>query len=283
MTQKSSSSTMGGAGGGSNSGEEPVPLSLNLTFDDIANADLLVGDAGSVEDWNMFFDLPTYGNPFTSVEIVNNEVRLFGGSDIEVKTGLMYDYTYNTFLVSIIDEAGRIISVEGDAFSYSLGLISIDLPACKFLYGYDTSPFNDGGAFAYCDNLISVSMQSLESMIGYGCFEDCNALTTINFPSLTTAGYLSFSACTSLTAINLPVLTTAGNACFQGCTALTNINLPLCTDLGETVEDDGVFSVISGNTITATFNSALETNNSGSPDGDIQELESNNTVTITYV
>jgi hypothetical protein len=29
--------------------------SLNLTFDDILNADLLVGDASVVADWNTFF------------------------------------------------------------------------------------------------------------------------------------------------------------------------------------------------------------------------------------
>ena len=58
----------------------PVAEGLELTFDDIANVP--VADASSVSDWNTFFDLPTNGSPFTSVEIdVNGErVKLLSPS-----------------------------------------------------------------------------------------------------------------------------------------------------------------------------------------------------------
>ena len=115
------------------------------------------------------------------------------------------------------------------------------------------------------------------------CFGVCRSLTTINLPSLTTAGDYCFNGCINLKTINLPQLITADNNCFQNCVSLTTINLSSCTDLGGTVLDNQVFTGISGKTILATFNSLLATCNSGSPDGDIQTLVANNTVTITYV
>ena len=64
---------------------------------------------------------------------------------------------------------------------------------------------------------------------------------------------------------------------------LTTINLPSCINLGKTVGYDNVFDSILGNTITLTVPSALTTCNSGNPDGDIQYLQANNTVTIVTV
>jgi hypothetical protein len=65
--------------------------------------------------------------------------------------------------------------------------------------------------------------------------------------------------------------------------SLTLINLPTITNLGSTVGNDNVFLDISGNTITLIVPSALMTCNSGNPDGDIQYLQANNTVTIITV
>jgi len=44
-----------------------------------------------------------------------------------------------------------------------------------------------------------------------------------------------------------------------------------------------VFNYINGNTIDLTIPSSLMTCNGGNPDGDIQYLQTNNTVTITTV
>jgi hypothetical protein len=71
--------------------------------------------------------------------------------------------------------------------------------------------------------------------------------------------------------------------CFQDCTSLTSISLPSCTILGESVENNQVFSNIVGITISLTIPASLMTCNSGNPDGDIQYLQANNTVTITQV
>jgi hypothetical protein len=237
----------------------PSNLPLRLTFDSIENANLLVGDSSSVNDWNTFFDLPNLGTSFTSVVIVGNEVQLFGGANIKVKPALMYDYNYNTFLISIIDNANCITSVGGDAFSYCYGLTTVNLPACTIIYGLEDSPYEQYGGFGNCENL-----------------------TNVLLPNLIIAGSFSFSECFELSNINFPLLNNIDEACFDQCTSITIINIPSCTNLGGTVENNLVFN-FTGNTITATFNSVLATNNSGNPDGDIQYLQSNNTVTITYV
>ena len=56
--------------------------------------------------------------------------------------------------------------------------------------------------------------------------------------------------------------------------------MPAWTNLGETVGDDSVFLSISTNTITLTIPASRMTCNAGAPDGDIQYLQANNTVTV---
>ena len=228
--------------------------SLKLTFDDIANANSLVGDVYNVTDWNTFFDLPTYGNPFTSVEIIGNEVNLIGGSDIKVKPGLMWDYQEEEFLIKI-EDTNCITSVGGDAFSYCYGLTDVVLPECKIIYGYPE--FNDYGGFGECRNLINLSI-----------------------PLLEIAGHSSFYYCESLTLLDFPLLVNVGEQCFSLCTNLTLLNLISCNNLGGTIFNNNVFKFNVGQTITLAVPAALMTCNSGLPDGDIQYLQANNTVTI---
>ncbi len=263
MTQKSSSSTMGGAGGGSNA-EETVNALL-LTFDDIVNADLLVGEASSVEDWNTFFDLPAYGNAFIGVNVIGNTVQLFGGSDIIIKESL-FDLPsgYETFLISVDDQAGCIIEVEYDGFGGDVNngctkLEYVNLPSLQIAGDY---AFNYAGSNGTIPN---------------------TPIIIFNLPNLTSAGIECFFGCTTLNSINLPNLINLGAGSFAICEALTVINLPNLINLGSSSGNNNVFNSITGNTITATFNSALATNNAGNPDGDIQYLEANNTVTVTYV
>jgi hypothetical protein len=63
-------------------------IPVTLGWDDIANADLLVGDASDVADWNTFFDLPTNGTPFALVIVTGNTVNLYGGYNINLKANL---------------------------------------------------------------------------------------------------------------------------------------------------------------------------------------------------
>lgn len=230
-----------------------TPPALRLTFDNIDNADALVGDASNVADWNTFFDLPSYGNPFTSVIIVGNEVLLIGGSDIIMREYL-FDYDGNSSLLEFNDQIGCIIESEDLVFG-----------------GWD---------YSACYNLTTLI---LPAIIRASSFQELNSLTLFEAPLLEefygTNG-TGLRQCSSLTTVDLPQLITASSSCFDFCTALTTINLPSCINLGPTVGNNSVFGSISGNIITLTVPAALMTCNAGSPDGDIQALQANNTVTI---
>jgi len=249
------------------------PNALNLTFDDILNADLLVGDASVVGDWNTFFDLPTYGTPFSAVTISGNTVQLFGGSDIVMTNGGGYGgnlFSNNQNLIEISDLAGCVVELGAGLCSDSSSLVEINFPNV-------ITASNE--CFYYCTSLITVNLPSLQT-IDYSFFEGCSSLVTISLPQLYTADDYCFSFLPSLTTVDLPLLVTTGNFCFAFSPAITTINIPSCTNLGGTVGDDGVFYDITGNTITLTVPPVLMTCDSGSPDGDIQYLQANNTVTI---
>ena len=325
-----------------------VPVyTLRLLFDDIANANTLVGDASVVGDWNTFFDLPAYGNPFTSVVIVGNEVQLTGGSNIEVKFRLFNDYDHllevddDGALVILGDEsfggssgystltsiiAPNVTTIIGDsanygAFGLCYNLINVYLPNCVNLGAcafYDCEYLPQSGltlafdqitiiedyTFNFCDGLTEVNYPAVTE-IGHYAFESCGgitsidlpvtfqildqsfssstSLTSINIPNVTNIGAESFINCTNVTTFSFPLAQTLGYNVFVSCNAATIFNLSSCTNLGGSVFDDSVFLAITGNTITLTVPSALMTCNSGSPDGDIQYLQANNTVTIITV
>jgi hypothetical protein len=215
---------------------------LTLVFNNINN--VTIGNVNSVEDWNTFFDLPNWSTPFTSVSVVGNDVILSGGENIVIKED---KFRYNTNLISIVD-LGCVAYLEDFCFNLCNFLTTIDFPALTIADSY--------------------------------CFWSCSSLTTINMPQLETVGRYFFSDCNSLESIYLPALTVTDDSFLQNCISLTDINLPVCTNLGGSVVDDNVFDNINGNTITLTIPASLMTFNSGNPDGDIQILQANNTVTI---
>lgn len=232
-------------------------LPLRMLFSDIAEVDAVVGDSTSVTDWNSLFDLPAFGTPFTSVSVTGNEVKLYGGSNIIVKDSLFPD-TLNVYLLEVDDLAGSIVEVEYNGFGYTS---------------------------AGCENVTYMNLPKLliagEAAFNYLGY--VGSAVTVNVPKLTSAGSNCFSDCETLISINAPQLTNIGTSCFNYCYELTVLNFPLCTNLGPTVGDNSVFSSITGNIITLTVPSALMTCNAGSPDGDIQYLQVNNTVTIVTV
>ncbi|EDR27952.1 hypothetical protein EDI_215510 [Entamoeba dispar SAW760] len=64
--------------------------------------------------------------------------------------------------------------------------------------------------------------------LGYGCFSNCDSLTTINIPSsIKEIGDYCFDGCSSLKSINIPSsVISIGDGCFSGCSSLTSINIP---------------------------------------------------------
>lgn len=266
----------------------PVAEGLELTFDDIANVP--VADASSVSDWNTFFDLPTNGTPFTSVVVDGNVVTLIGGSDIS----MINLFAFNSNIYKFIDKSGCILALANEAF-YGSHLIEFNSPSVE---SFGSLVFSECG---YLETVISPSINS----IGNDCFAGYNALTSLEFPNITSVTTTAFfesanlsilslpncvtfgdevcSKCSNLQTVNLPLLTSMGTSCFSYCDNLTTLNIGNCTDLGGSVLNNYVFFNTFGQTITLTIPSALMTCNGGNPDGDIQYLQANNTVTIVTV
>jgi hypothetical protein len=238
----------------------PTP-GLRLLWDNISNTPVTANDLAA---WNTFFDLPVNGNPFTSVVVDGNEVKLSGGSNINIISALFrIDH-----LISIIDDINCIVSLQDSAFYQCTNLITATLNGVSSVTG--DQQFSD------CPSLITVDLSSLSSVNDY-CFAYSPSLTIVNAP-LVNAGFKCFSSCTSLTSISFPLLETVGANCFEYCTSLTSVYLPSCTNLGTTVGYNAVFVGITLQTITVIVPDAIFTCNVGLPDGDLQYLIANNTV-----
>jgi hypothetical protein len=320
---------------------------LRIEFTNIADAIALVGDVNDVDNWNTYFQLPTYGSPFTSVVVNTNEVSLYGGLLITLRTFLfsLSKASPGVDIVHVIDEANCVIAIEGNSFSNCTNLVEVDFPVCTTIgdavvglldgafegctslatlnfpqltsagYGafsgfvpLTTTDFGElvtagrecfaattstslsfpslvtAGDFCFydCANLTSISLPSLIN-VGGACFQQCLLLPSLTLPSATIIDLAAFLSCTSLTTISLPSATYIGENAMENCISLTTISIPSCTNLGGSVLDNDVFKDIIGNVITLTVPAALLTCNSGNPDGDIQELQANNTVTIISV
>jgi hypothetical protein len=242
---------------------------LTIEFSDITGADALVGDSSNVGDWNTFFDFPYCSIPFTGVTIFGNNVTLEGGENISI---ISEKFQNKYQIVSIVDQ-GCVVYAGSYSFDGCSYLTTIDLPQITTV---------SDNCFKFCSALTTIDLPELTTA-GERSFYGCFTLTTIDLPQLLTAGLGCFTVCGVLETVNLPSLTIASNSCFFQCLSLTTINLPSCIDLGATVGNNDVFNQILGNTITLTVPSALMTCNSGNPDGDIQYLQANNTVTIVTV
>ena len=224
----------------------------SILFDDIANADILVGDASIVDNWNTFFDLPAYGNPFTSVTIDGNEVQLIGGYTIEVKSGLFRDYqhiiavTDSGAFVILGDESfggpdgtsslqsfvgNNVVTTIGDPANYGVfgqcyDLANVYLPNCVNLGAV---------TFFECEALSQSSLvlpfDQITSIADY-TFQYCYGLTEINYPIATSIGYAAFDNCSGVTSIDLPLTTSVAQDAFQQCTGVTSINIPNLITIG---------------------------------------------------
>ena len=152
-------------------------------------------------------------------------------------------------------------------------LQSVSLPSYKFVGSI---------TFYNCTSLTSISLP-IAKYISTSAFENCTSLTSISLPLVEfLTGGSEFKNCTSLTSISLPAcINILYDLSFSSCTALTSISLPVCIALGSSVLNNNLFLGITGKTISLTIPASRMTCNGGNPDGDIQYLQANNTVTIT--
>jgi hypothetical protein len=139
--------------------------------------------------------------------------------------------------------------------------------------------------------ITSISLNLL-THINVRAFYDCISLTSISIPEVLTidssnAGGTAgtFQNCTSLTSFIAPKLTTIQNNGYfllASCSSINTISMPALTTLGGTVGDNYIFYLIkTGCTITVPI--AFQTNNSGSPDGDLQYAITTRGATVTYI
>ena len=147
-----------------------------------------------------------------------------------------------------------VTSIGESAFSWCMGLTSIDIPNSVTTIGKC--------AFEYCMNLPSVVIPNSVTSIGESAFENCSGLTSINIPNLVTAicnG--AFGGCRCLTSIVIPnSVTSIGESAFWGCEGLTSIVIPnSVTTIG-----NGAFggcrcltSVVIPNSVTSIGNRAF--------------------------
>lgn len=286
----------------SDSGSDPdLGPALRLLFDNIAEADTLVGDSGNVSDWETFLV-----TTFSSVVVIGNEVNLYGGSAIVLPAVIFLGYDH---LISVFDDAECVVGIDSQCFYQCSILEEVDFPAVTFMFT---------GAFTNCVSLMTVNAPLLTS-IPIDCFYICSALTSLNcplitsigngglaatalsslnfpnlitvgnnalsssvftdcdLPNVTSIGSSAFRDCLSLGGVNLPACASVGFDAFRSCTSLTDLLLNSCTALGETTGDDNVFLGIAGQPINLTIPTATAT------DGDVVTLQANNTVNLILV
>jgi len=238
---------------------------FRMLYDDIANTP--VADPSDVADWNTFFDLPANGDVFTSVVITGNEVKLLGGGGMTITTELFMSVST---LLEVHDDSGCVVACEDGAFYGNGSLVIVELNSCVTFAN---------GCFDSCVLLTDFSATSALTL-GETCFANCNTLTAVNIPLVESIGESCFFYCLSLSSIVANNATSIGDTCFMPCVSLTNISLLSCVNLGVSTADNGVFSGITGKTISFACPPALLTCDGGDPDGDIVYLQANNTVTI---
>jgi len=223
------------------SGDEP----LVLEFSNSTWISTNVGTYSLVDAWNEFF--VTIETPFKDVSIDGNKISLIGGKDLELKTSCFS----SSDLVSIKDNS-RIITTLG-TYSFDDCSLLTDATLKGVTYSY-------GGSFRDNVSLTTIILPNLQEILGDGYF---------------------FYNCGSVSNFNLPLLNSiSGVSNFYNCNSMSTLNLPVCTTLGDTVLNNDNFDSITGKTIDLTVTPELLTCNGGTPDVDIQYLQSNNTVTI---
>jgi hypothetical protein len=137
--------------------------------------------------------------------------------------------------------------------------------------------------FQYFQHLVSID-DSIGCIVALGTKAFYwSAIASVDLRGLVTLGTSALERTDVCTTYRLDSLTTVPDGSFYSCTSATSFYLPAVTSLGATVGDTFIFSGITGKTISLTVPSALMTVNGGNPDGDIQTLQANNTVTVTQV
>jgi hypothetical protein len=259
-----------------------------------------------------------WDTPFTGLVIVGDSIqRLYGGSNVYLSN----IFQGNPDITSINDGCGVVTGIGSAAFEQCTSLTYVNLPVitvipftafyrCNLLSYFNAplvtnigdSAFEESGlgsidfpllttagnaSFRNCSLVTSINLPLLQT-IDQGCFTGLvNFAEVLNLPELLSAPQFSFNNMNNCLGYNFPKVQATGYGCFSdSCVSSSGdltFNLKSCTDLGGTVGDDAVWGSLTSKIVTLTIPSVLMTCNSGAPDGDIQYLQLNNTVTIIIV
>ena len=262
-----------------------LEMEFIMTFSDLTVLPSGITAWDNISEWNAKL-LSSSTTPFTSIFVdYDNFVVGMSGARDGILKGIPNQAFYNyAKLYSIVDTA-CITGIE----SYSIDACG-NLEKTYFKVLSNSGGTDIGvGVFKDCVKLWDVLFDVL-IRTGHAMFWGCNIteVTTTQFPQLGILDLWSFADNPNLYKLNHAGIAQIDNYSFRG-TVLTEIYIPgvifwgFGTALGQTATDEGVFEDISGNVINATFHNSLATNYLGNPDGDIQYLQANNTVTITWV
>lgn len=278
----------------------PQPYTLKMQFmnDTELLADYFDPSTAVLADWNNIL-----GSSFTELRTVwaynsfSNcyEVELWGGSSSYLNP--LNDAVFNTVfqgyttLLTISDQGSYFTEIAPMAFMGNIGLKNVVFAVQKIgesaFENVAIGTYNGGYTF-YMPQL----NPTVTSIIGKKAFKNTSysggGSLVMTFNGSGTSMIISEEAFynSDVNVINIDYIISIGNNAFNGCTTLTSLllNMSNTLSLGTTSGDDGVFTGITGLSAAIQVNSILQTNNGGSPDGDLQTLTTNNPgITIFYV
>jgi len=222
--------------------------------------DVIAGWVNISDVWKSL-NVPEFSMTWTSIA---NATTFIGGDATTVAAwNTFFDLPTNGMTFTGIAISGEKVTLTGGG---SLLIASLKFLGCS-------------------DLLIYQDTRGVTTSVDDGGFYGATGATSIEMTGFTSSvsGNGHFNRDFSCTSFKFPALTYVRNNFFYNCTSATYFDLSSCTSLGDDQYDDNVFKNIVGKTITLKIPSALMTNNGGNPDGDIQTLQANNTVTIIQV
>jgi len=211
---------------------------LTLVFENPSYPQFYVGggDPTDVNLWNIYFNLPGAGTPFTSVSVN-------GATVVFENLGNMYLQSTTNFFEGVleIDDPNGIITRIGTASLQSGTLTTLNLPGV--------------------------------TKVDYFATAGIPAVTTLNLQNVTEIEGYGLNGALSLTNFYFPNVVSIGDLAFNGCTSVTNIYIPSCTSLGSDCLNNNVFlNAPSGVTITINSTIANCDGVSGILDKDVSDL-----------
>ena len=120
------------------------------------------------------------------------------------------------FSVASPDGGGELVCRVTDLDSYEVEIV-----------GYSGSPAELSGSFGFNGSTWTVVS------VGYGAFQVCGSLQTVDLPKATSVGANAFYLCGSLTTADLPSATSVERGAFFGCGSLEYVDMSSSTTIGD--------------------------------------------------